>query len=351
MTLRLNYISNFILLIFSVSLFISCSRTVKQENGYTVLKGKFLDEKYEIAYDSTIDLGQLVDSLIKESVAQLSSSTPNSIVFKYNSNQAISAAQSVFFHNNVHYLQNFDSICTNLILKTEGRFNPGLGQLEQYWFEIFKNNDKTEWSKYISDSLKKLDFGLGIEFNNLIPLKPNQQKQIWTDPILGGCIADKIAVLFDSVYGFKHYYINIAGTIKAKGGNGTDAFWPIKIEKPQINTQKIIHFAEIPLKNYAISTKTNFRKFHFLKGHRYSLALDALEGYPAKNEILSVSIQAPSALEATSVALACEVIGLEKSKVLIESNPNLKAFIIFEKDGILEHWATSNISFVLNTKE
>lgn len=340
------------LILFSVILLISaCSRTVKQENGFTVLKGKFMDESYEIAYDSTLDLGHYLDSLIQLDILQLSATSANSIVNSFNKGLAITNTQEAYLHNNSLYFQNYDSICTFLKSQTKGRFNLGLGSLENYWLDVFKNKDKTDWTKTITDSLKGFDFGTKIQFVNRMPKKQNHTHQIWTNPILGGIVADKIAVIFDSIYKFKHYYINIGGTIKVKGGNGSEDFWPIKIEKPQINTQKIIHFAEIPLKNYAISTKTNFRKFHFLNGHRYSMALDAKTGYPAKNEILSVSIQAPNALEASAVAHACQIIGLEESKILIEKNPYLKAFIIYEKDGILVHWATKNISFILNTKE
>ncbi|MCC6817291.1 MAG: FAD:protein FMN transferase [Bacteroidia bacterium] len=337
----------YILLLFT--LIVSCGKKVKQENGYTVFKGNFLEEKYEIAYDSTQDFSKNIDSFIQSKIRLLSNSDSNSIVFSFNHNRKYTDSNQL--NSELATLNTFNQITLELIDFSKGRFNPGLGALEVYWKEQYKNKNRVDWNKALCDSLKDLYYGTSFIFDGQNPVKQNTLMQVYLDEYLSGIIADKVAWLFDSVYHIKNYYINIAGDMRVSGNNGHDSYWPIKIEKPMINTQKKIEFASIPLKNYTLSNKDNFSKFHFIKGKRYSLSLDYLQGFPAKNEILSVSIMAPTAFEATLYASTCLSIGLEDSKKLLLAQPLMKAFIIFEKDGKIEHWATNNFSYTLNTKE
>lgn len=329
----------------------ACSRSVKQENGYTVLKGKFKGDKYEIAYDSTIDLGATLDSIIQQQIDLLSVYNPNSLSGHFNGNKPLDEAQQRFYKDHETIFVQFDSFSIQLKQASHGKFNPGLCALEKYWKNYFDQGDKETWDPRITDTLKTLDFGNSIAFMNGAPVKSHKQMQVYLDAALAGIVADHLAKRFIEVYKFKNFYINIAGTIRSKGNNGKDSYWPIKIEKPMINTQKVVDFATVPLKNYALSTKTNFKKFHFIKGHRYSLALDAIKGFPAKNELLSVSIWAPGGMEAELTTAACLSMGLEEAKTYIVSRPELKAFLIFERNEQLEFWASANLSYELNLKD
>lgn len=329
----------------------ACSRSVKQENGYTVLKGKFNGEKYEIAYDSTIDLGAGIDSIIQNQIDKLSVYKPLSVPGHFNGNKPLDKALQSFYKDNESTFERFDSFSVQLKQASHGKFNTGLFALENYWKTYFEQGDKEIWDPGITDTLKALDFGSRIAFSEGTPLRSHPKMQIYLDAAIAGIVADHLAKLFTEVYKFRNFYINISGTIRAKGNNGKDSYWPIKIEKPMINTQKIVDYATVPLKNYALSTKTNFKKFHFIKGHRYSLTLDAIKGFPAKNELLSVSIWAPTGMEAEMTTSACLSMGLEEAKIYIASQPQLKAFLIFERNDQLEFWASPNLSYELNLKE
>lgn len=334
------------LLIFGL---VACGKKTKQENGYTVFKGKCLNDKYEIAYDSTINLSREIDSIIQLEIQLLGNDQTTSITHHFNNN--INFKDSLGLKREMQTLHAFDSISQILLVATNGKYNPGLGALEKYWMEVYKNNDKVDWNSIYTDSLKNLNFGTKIEFENGQANKPDPRMSVWIDECLLGIVADKVADRLEKIYKIKNFYVNLGGEIRVKGNNGNDSYWPIKIEKPMINALKKIEFASIPLKNYALSTKDNFNKLHFIKGKRYSLTLDAQIGFPAKNELLSVTVMAPNALEASSYASACMSVGLENAQKILSKQPHLKAFIIYEKEGMLEHWATKNFSYTLNTKE
>jgi FAD:protein FMN transferase len=327
----------------------ACSKKSKTVDGFTVLKGKTMGAGYEIAYDSAIDLKEKIDFTLGYYSYLLSTYDSNSIISRFNNNQRLSISDSVSFVNSRKYFVQLDSLSRKIHLESSGAFNPGLAALINYWgFGENKQNPENA-DRRITDSLKALNFGFMVDFSGRTPIKTDPRQRLNFNAIAPGQAADIIASLFDSVYRIKNYYINISGEIRTKGNNGRDSYWPIKIEKPMINSPKQIEYCTVPLKNYSLATSGNYRQFFFSKGKRYGHSIDPRSGIPARNEMLSATILAPSAAEADAYATACMVLGLEKAIALIEKNPRLKAFLIYEKDEKLNHWFSPTLSFVLKT--
>jgi FAD:protein FMN transferase len=277
----------------------------------------------------------------------LSTYDSTSIISKFNNNQLLSCEDSISFHHSKYIFNELDLLSNQVYQATEGSFNPGIASLINYWgFGENKQNPDKMNPKTI-DSLKKLVYGFKIDFLGLHPLKQNIHQKLNFNGIAAGQIVDLIAKTFDSVYQFKNYYINISGEIRAKGNNGNDSYWPIKIEKPLLNSHKQIAYVTLPLKNYSLATSGNYRQFFFKDGKRYGHSIDPISGYPARNEMLSATILAPNAALADAYATACMVMGLKKAIQLIESKPELKAFLIYEQDKKIEFWSSANLSFEL----
>lgn len=117
------------------------------------------------------------------------------------------------------------------------------------------------------------------------------------------------------------------------------------------NTLKSIEFCKLPLKNYSLATENSYKNFFFYKGKRFSQNIDPFTGFPARNELLSATILAKSAAEAKAYASACMVMGLDKSLAFISEHPELKAFLLFEKDNQIQYWASSNLAVELSKQE
>lgn len=326
----------------------SCGDGTKKEDKFFIVKGKTMGSTYEIAYDSSINLKEKIEYTLGYYNYLLSTYDSNSIISKFNENRLLSIDDSISFEKSRYIFEELDSISRKVYSVSKGTFNPALSSLINYWGfgENRKNPDQADQRKI--DSLKALNFGFKIDFKNRKPLKADPRMKLNFNAIAPGQAADVIARLFDSVYRFKNYYINVGGEIRTKGNNGTDSYWPIKIEKPMFNSLKPIEFCKVPLKNYSLATSGNYRQFYFYKGKRFSHSIDPRSGFPARNEIMSATVLAPSTAEADAYATSCMVLGLEESIKMIKSDSRLKAFIIFEKDGKLEFWASENLSYQLS---
>ena len=340
----------FALTILAFSLFACNSGKVRKEQKFSVIKGKYDGTKYEIAYDDSADLKPAIHQIFAL-YTQLFNADSNSLLSMFNKGKALNAEQFKLYQASLSIIQQADSLCLQMNKKTAGFYNPGMHKLLELWGFTGGNNHPEIVRQSQIDSLVK---GSGIEsikFDNGMPIKSTSGTAINYQVVLKGLMADALATMFDSVYHIKNYYVNIGGDIRAKGNNGNSSYWPISIEKPMFNTLKSIEFCKVPLKNYSLATENSYKNFFFYKGKRFSQNIHPFTGFPARNELLSATILARSAAEAKAYASACMTMGLEKSLVFINEHPELRAFLIFEKDNQIQYWASSNLAIELSKQE
>lgn len=326
-----------------ILIFHSCG---SRYNGrFTVLKGKTMGSYYEIAYDSSVNIQEKIDYTLGFFSYLLSTYDTQSIISKFNGNKMLGEDDFLSYGKSIDIFLRLDTLSRKIHAETNGAFNPGLAALYNYWGfgENRKSPEKVDST--VVDSLRKLDFGYLVRFSNRLPLKPDPRQSLNFNAIAAGLAVDLIAGLFDSVYGFKNYYINISGEIRAKGNNGKDSYWPIRIENPTLKPSKQKEFCTIPLKNYALATSGNYRQFFFRNGKRHGHSIDPVSGYPARNRMLSATILAPGSAEADAYATACMVMGIEKSVEFLSARPELKALLLFEEGDEVGYWASPTLSF------
>ena len=102
----------------------------------------------------------------------------------------------------------------------------------------------------------------------------------------------------------------------------------------------------IELKDEAIATSGNYRKFKIdsISGLKYAHILNTKTGYPAQNNLLSVSVIAKlDCADVDAYATALMAMPLEKAKMFFEKHQELKGFLIYSNDeGNIETFTTSN---------
>ena len=93
--------------------------------------------------------------------------------------------------------------------------------------------------------------------------------------------------------------------------------------------------ATIQLKNQALATSGNYRKYYIENGQKFSHIIDPRTGYPAKHNLLSASVIAPDCITADAYATAFMVMGVEKSKQFLQQHPELQleVFFIYDEGG------------------
>lgn len=148
--------------------------------------------------------------------------------------------------------------------------------------------------------------------------------------------------------GMKNYLVEIGGEVRAVGDkNGAD--WRIGIDRPEDNNMvpgdKLQ--AIIRIKNKALATSGNYRKFYIENGVKYAHHINPKTGYPTKNTLLSISILADDCATADGTATACMVMGKDKTLEYLDRHPELEAYLIYSDDeGNFKTW----ISGILRNK-
>jgi FAD:protein FMN transferase len=145
--------------------------------------------------------------------------------------------------------------------------------------------------------------------------------------------------------GAKKIFVEIGGEVRASGKD-----WGIGIEDPVYSTvteRKAL--AVIQINGNAIATSGNYRNIREVDGIKYAHTINPFNGYPEQNHLLSVSIVAPNCMTADGFATACMVMGLEKSKKLLESSKKLEGFLVYSlHTGEIETYRTKDFPLLTN---
>ncbi len=128
--------------------------------------------------------------------------------------------------------------------------------------------------------------------------------------------------------GIKSALVNIGGTIFAYGKPLGKKNWTVGIRHPR-DSRKINQ--TVILDEKAISTSGDYEQFFMHEGKRYSHILDPNSGYPVQ-DIISVSVIAPSAMVADALSTGIFVLGVEEGLLLARRLEGVEAYIVYQ-DG------------------
>lgn len=282
-----------------------------------------------------------IDSILHNFDLSLSTYNPSSIISKINTNQ-----------KNVK-LDNYFITCFNkakeVYKNTNGAFDPTVFPLVNAWGFGPGKKEKIEQKKI--DSILKF---VGL---NLIKLKRN--KIVKKDPrvcldfnaFAQGYSVDVISYFLNSK-GINSYIVEIGGEVFAKGKMTDGTNWNIAIEKPIDNkAAENPALLSINLDGLAIATSGNYRKYFIENGMKYSHHIDPKTGYPAKNNLLSVSVISKKCIVSDANATGILVMGLEKAKKFLRKHSELEALLIYsDEEGNYQFYETPKFK-LLRIKE
>lgn len=104
--------------------------------------------------------------------------------------------------------------------------------------------------------------------------------------------------------GCDDYMVEIGGEVSARGFNPQGRPWRIMIESPRTDAE--LSSGIIELNNRCVATSGNYRNFYTRPdGSKYGHTINPLTGYPQQGEFLSVTVSAPTCIEADALATAC----------------------------------------------
>lgn len=147
--------------------------------------------------------------------------------------------------------------------------------------------------------------------------------------------------------GIKNYTISIGGTVLVKINNKNKPKI-IAIRKPT-DKKKSIQLL-INLKNKSISTSGTYLNYYFINHKNISHIINPENGMPIKNNLVSVSVISPTALDADSWDTGLLLLGLKKAKQL-SIDENLAVCIITKEKNNFFTWISPQFKkFLINNK-
>ncbi len=137
-------------------------------------------------------------------------------------------------------------------------------------------------------------------------------------------------------HGISDAMVNAGGNLRTLSSELTRGLRRVWIKHPR-ETHRFFGF--FPMDAGCVATSGDYERYFVLDSVRYHHILDPKTGYPARG-CVSVTIVAPSAMEADALSTAIFVMGPERGLTLIQELPGVEGVIIYEQQGKLK-WLVS----------
>ena len=287
------------------------------------INGKAQGTTYHItwyAQDSTIGQPQ-IDSILARIDTSLSIYNPFSLISRFNE-----SASSVGM--DAHMLK----VITKSIdtyRQTGGIFDITVLPLVQAWGFGPKKMSGLPDSATIK-GLKKCVGSTNLLLKGTILHKSKPCVKIDVNGIAQGYSVDVVANYLEA-QGIRNYLVEIGGEIRVKGHKqpGGEKM-KIGIEAPGENDFELSMISKIvAVDSGAITTSGSYRKFYESEGKKISHLIDPRTGYPAQNELISVTVYARDAITADAYDNALMVMGLKKALQFVEKRKDMAAHFIY----------------------
>lgn len=153
--------------------------------------------------------------------------------------------------------------------------------------------------------------------------------------IAKGYAVDK-ACTFLLQNGIENFLINAGGDLRGQGQKGPGTPWVIGLKHPRLPEALV---AKINLVSAALATSGDYEKFFIKGGERYHHLLNPITGHPAR-QCQSVTIMAPTAMDADALATTVFILGPDQGLALIAKLPQVHALIVDRRGRVLlsPHW-------------
>lgn len=299
----------------------ACSK----QSPYSRINGLTQGTTYHITFHNPgkINPTKAIQGILSGVDSSMSVHNPRSLISRFNTSDSMIIMDE--------HMKKVISTSFTIHKLSEGVFDITVGPLVNAWG--FGPGKKQIIDSSVIDSIKTFT-GMGLlSYSDSLLMKQDKRVSIDLNAIAQGYTVDTVAGYFESV-GIKHYLIEIGGELRAKGKNPYGKAWQIGIDKP-IDSNMIPGNAlhdTIELREGAMATSGNYRKFYIKDGIKYSHSIDPATGYPSVHRLLSATVIGKSCMNCDALATACMVSGLKKSKQLLKKVTAIKAYLIYNDD-------------------
>jgi thiamine biosynthesis lipoprotein len=321
----------------------SCNHEKVSDNNYFTIKGYAQGTTYSITYQDSLkrNFASSIDSILKRIDLELSTYDSSSFISELNNSKdtCLNLSGKDLFLFCFRYSKKIHD-------KTSGSFNPAVYPLVNYWGFYNNSNPKID-SLYITDSLLNYtnlhkSFEIDSVNDQQFLCKNNIYSKLDFNGVAQGYSVDVITDYFD-ISAIENYFVEVGGEISVNGLNPNNNLWKIGIDQPIENSspgenefQKIIE-----LNNQSLATSGSYRKFKIINGQKVSHSINPTTGFPANNNLLSVTVICDQAANADALATSFMVMGKEKAIDYIIKNrkDSIMCYMVYDSINKTREWS------------
>ncbi len=207
---------------------------------------------------------------------------------------------------------------------TDGAFDITCRPLINLWKKA-KKEEKVPTEEEIEEAISLVGYQRIILEGNQIRLE-KKGMQIDLGGIAKGYAVDK-AIEALKKNSIKRALVNAGGDLYALGTDRQGEKWQIGVQDPR-EEDKIIDI--IKVKDRAVATSGDYRRYFTLEGKRFSHIVNPETGLTVQDVPMSVTIVGPGATTTDALSTGVFVLGPEEGMKLIESLPEVEGMIISE---------------------
>jgi FAD:protein FMN transferase len=310
----------------------------KQETNLSIkIAGNAQGTTYHITYipgNKTINK-EPIDSIFRKIDSSLSTYVPASTISRINKNDTSVVADDFFmdvFNRSVE-----------VSATTNGLFDMTVAPVINAWGFGFTKKAKVD-SAMIDSLLDFVGYKLvRLDGRKLVKKKPPVMLDF--NAIAQGYTVDILAAYLESK-GITDYLVELGGEVKAKGKKSKQSYWTVGIDQPNeepIDGRPLQ--SVIQLKDRALATSGNYRKFYVEDGEKRAHIIDPRTGYPAKHNLLSATVLAADCATADAYATAFMVMGMEKARQFLTEHSELQldVFFIYDENGVWKTYSSETL--------
>ncbi|MEG0560354.1 MAG: FAD:protein FMN transferase [Muribaculaceae bacterium] len=308
------------------------NKSSKEEIQMQCNSGVVWTTEYNIKYMCDRDLGDSIIKVFNALDVSISPFNSNSIISKINDNKLNKVDE---------YFIRLYKASKAINKESEGAFDPTVSPLVNAWGFGYKSGNMPDSSAV--DSMRKF---VGINKTSLkgdIITKEDSRTSFNFSAIAKGMASDEVGRMLER-NGVKNYMVEIGGEIALRGINDRGSKWHISVDMPAESHDSVIHNSAllISLSDCGVATSGNYRNYKVVDGHKVAHTINPTTGYPEITNLLSATIIAPDCMTADAYATTCMVMGVERSKILLNSHKELAGMLIIaDKDGKITKWKSS----------
>jgi thiamine biosynthesis lipoprotein len=225
-----------------------------------------------------------------------------------------------------------------------GAFDPSVGPLVSLW--DISGDPKLPDKEEIDRVLPLINWNdVELDRQNSTVFLKRPEMTLDLGAIAKGYAADEAAAIIRK-QGVPRAIIDLGGNILLVGEKKDRSLWGVGIQDPQ--SDRGDYMGIVRVKEKTVVTSGVYERFFWADDVMYHHIFSPFDGYPVRNDLLSVTIITERSIDADALSTSVFVMGYGKGSAFVKSLEGVEAVFVFDDQSIR---ITSGVDFTLTDDE